>query len=226
MTSRHATVTSISLCVLLSSLAATLLSGAAAAQASPAEPDFTATAEAVVRELAARHGEGEAERILRGVDQVRRYWRAEDGDAETFERFILDEFLPRGESLDATFDEFTRIGIDANLSGNEKQAAELNSLGVGPNGRRRFVRRNNFFHLEVLLDYLIGVLKGWSESNASVFGVPSPSPGSAGRRRVFCHLLQNNPRVHNAEAIFMDDDRVQIHLLDIGVGLDDFRTQH
>ncbi len=55
--------------------------------------------------LRSEHGSGEADRIDRGVDQVRRYWRPEDGDAAAFTAFVTSEFLPAGgDDLDATFD--------------------------------------------------------------------------------------------------------------------------
>lgn len=56
--------------------------------------------------LIERHGEGERERIERGVAQVARYWRAEDGDAAAFQAFVREEFLPRGPLLEATFARF------------------------------------------------------------------------------------------------------------------------
>jgi hypothetical protein len=49
------------------------------------------------------HGEGERPRFERGVEQVRLLWRAGDGDAAAFQAFVKDEFLPRGERLDAAF---------------------------------------------------------------------------------------------------------------------------
>jgi hypothetical protein len=69
-------------------------------------PPLADAAAAAIRDLLARHGDGEADRIEHGVAQVRRYWREEDGNEEAFRRFVLDEFLPRGEMLDATFRRF------------------------------------------------------------------------------------------------------------------------
>jgi len=36
-------------------------------------------------ELAARYGEGQRERVYRGLRQVAEFWRPEDGDAGSFE---------------------------------------------------------------------------------------------------------------------------------------------
>ncbi len=64
-----------------------------------------------LREL---HGEGEAGRIDRGVDQVLRLWREDDGDAAAFSSFVESEFVPSGELLDRTFQRlefaFERLG--------------------------------------------------------------------------------------------------------------------
>jgi hypothetical protein len=46
---------------------------------------------------------GEAERIRRGVEQAAALWRQEDGDGEAFVAFVQQEFIPRGEALDLTF---------------------------------------------------------------------------------------------------------------------------
>jgi hypothetical protein len=74
----------------------------APAPAGPAIPDETvAQAKAALR---AQHGEAEAARIDRGVDQVRSLWRADDGDAAAFLAFVQAEFLPAGPMLDATFE--------------------------------------------------------------------------------------------------------------------------
>jgi hypothetical protein len=60
-------------------------------------------AAAAARALVARHGEAERTRIERGLAQVRRAWRTEDGDAAALRAFVEAEFLPRGPALDATF---------------------------------------------------------------------------------------------------------------------------
>ncbi|HEX2162546.1 MAG TPA: hypothetical protein VHM02_01215, partial [Thermoanaerobaculia bacterium] len=65
-----------------------------------------ATVAAARAALVARHGEGEAARIDRGLAQVRRFWRAEDGDAAAYRSFAETEFVPAGPELDLTFDRF------------------------------------------------------------------------------------------------------------------------
>jgi hypothetical protein len=74
---------------------------AAVAAAAP-ETGLDAAASAAIASLKGKHP-AEAERIERGVAQVRRYWREEDGDAAAFRAFVEAEFLPRGEPLDQAF---------------------------------------------------------------------------------------------------------------------------
>ncbi len=71
-----------------------------------ADTSMVEAAAAAKRALRSKHGESEALRIDRGVDQVMRYWRNEDGDAAAFREFVESEFLPSGEMLDASFDRF------------------------------------------------------------------------------------------------------------------------
>ena len=73
----------------------------------PAGPVISAaTAAAAKQALITRHGEAEAARIERGVDQVRRFWRAEDGDEEAFTAFVTAELISSGPALDANFERF------------------------------------------------------------------------------------------------------------------------
>ncbi len=76
-----------------------------AAAATAAPPDDAAAA-AARRALVERYGEAESSRAARGVTQVLRRWRPEDGDAAAFRAFVAAEFIPRGPVLDATFDRF------------------------------------------------------------------------------------------------------------------------
>ena len=76
------------------------------ASGATADPALDLAAAAAKQELTQKHGAGEAERIGRGVDQLRRYWRAEDGDGKAFKEFAASEFVPKGARLDATFERF------------------------------------------------------------------------------------------------------------------------
>jgi hypothetical protein len=54
------------------------------------------------RDLKARYP-ADGARIDRGVDQVARHWRSEDGDADAFRSLVTGEFAPTGKPLDGVF---------------------------------------------------------------------------------------------------------------------------
>jgi hypothetical protein len=81
---------------------ALLVMGVAGAVAAQPPEELAPAAAAAKQALKARHA-AEAERVERGVEQVRRYWRPEDGDAAAFRAFVEAEFLPRGQALDQAF---------------------------------------------------------------------------------------------------------------------------
>ncbi|MET0646998.1 MAG: hypothetical protein ABW208_10285 [Pyrinomonadaceae bacterium] len=56
--------------------------------------------------LTAKYGEGQRARVQRGLRQVSRFWRAEDGDAAEFEEFVRANFAGDPATLDATFERF------------------------------------------------------------------------------------------------------------------------
>ena len=56
--------------------------------------------------LTAKYGEGQRERVARGLRQVSDFWRAEDGDAAAFEEFVNANFAGDQVTLDATFERF------------------------------------------------------------------------------------------------------------------------
>ena len=58
------------------------------------------------RELAAKYGAAQKMRIDRGLQQVSRFWRAEDGNAATFEQFVQVNFAGDPATLDAMFNRF------------------------------------------------------------------------------------------------------------------------
>jgi hypothetical protein len=65
--------------------------------------EVSETVKSRLREI---HRAAEAERIDRGVDQVLRFWRQEDGDEDALRSFVEEEFVPAGETLDLTFERF------------------------------------------------------------------------------------------------------------------------
>lgn len=99
----------IAVLVMILALALGLGSGRAARAESPASPAHVpdVVVQAAIDALVEQHGDAEAERIRRGVAQVRDFWRpGEDGDAEAFRAFVEAEFVPQGEQLDEVFQRF------------------------------------------------------------------------------------------------------------------------
>jgi len=84
--------------------------------------------------LTARHGEAESARIDRGVEQVRRYWRSEDGDARAFHDFVLAEFVPQGAARDALFNrfEFALERLDGYFTSLNRDLRRGTDLEIGP----------------------------------------------------------------------------------------------
>jgi hypothetical protein len=59
-------------------------------------------------ELAAKYGEGQRERLRRGLQQVASFWREADGDAARFEEFVRTNFAGDQARLDTMFTRFER----------------------------------------------------------------------------------------------------------------------
>ncbi len=57
----------------------------------------------VQSDLTAKYGEAQRPRIERGLKQVARFWRAEDGDAAAFQEFAAANFAGDAQTLDALF---------------------------------------------------------------------------------------------------------------------------
>ncbi len=57
-------------------------------------------------ELVRRHGESVRGRAARGIGQVSRLWRAEDGDRKAFEEFVVANFAADQAALDTMFNRY------------------------------------------------------------------------------------------------------------------------
>jgi hypothetical protein len=64
--------------------------------------------------LVAKYGEGQRARVHQGVEQVAKFWRAEDGDAAAFQEFTDTNFAGDQQTLDALFNrlQFTLESLD------------------------------------------------------------------------------------------------------------------
>ena len=68
-----------------------------------ARPALAKSMAALETELAGKYGAGQRDRLHRGIEQVARFWRAEDGNAKAFEEFVRASFAGDQTTLDALF---------------------------------------------------------------------------------------------------------------------------
>ena len=104
----------------------------------PPPKALAAAADRARAALLARHGEAERARIERGVAQAAAFWRTDgsrpDGDAKAFEAFCLEQFLPTGPALDATFTRFEAgfEAIDGHTLEIDRELSRWAQLDLGP----------------------------------------------------------------------------------------------
>ena len=95
---------------------------------------MTESAGKVQQHLLARYGEGQRDRIMRGVGQVLGFWRPEDGDAPVFEKFTADNFAGTREMLDVVFARFERLleQLEGHLHEITREFRQQSDLDLGP----------------------------------------------------------------------------------------------
>src|SRR5215469_7984335 len=91
----------------------------------------------VKQQLIAKYGADQTARIDRGLDQVAQFWRAEDGDASSFENLVLENFAGDPATLDTLFNRFQSLleqlnGHMQEISREFRQQAELDRGPVLP----------------------------------------------------------------------------------------------
>lgn len=86
------------------------------------------------KELIAKYGESQSPRIQKGLKQVVDSWRAEDGDADTFEDFVRTNFAGDQTTLDIMFSRFEYLLEQLNGHMNEIGLAfrQQSELDLGP----------------------------------------------------------------------------------------------
>jgi hypothetical protein len=89
---------------------------------------------ALEKELVGKYGEGQRERLRRGMEQVSRFWRTEDGDAKAFEQFVRTNFAGEPEVLDALFErmEFAMESLDGHMTEIVRDFRMQSDLDRGP----------------------------------------------------------------------------------------------
>lgn len=96
--------------VVFTLLASFLTMAPAVAKKDAAKPQWMgASAAKMTQELVSTWGEGERGRIERGLSQTAAFWRAEDGDAVSFEEFVRHNFAGDPAALDAMFERFEML---------------------------------------------------------------------------------------------------------------------
>src|SRR5215471_12425466 len=85
-------------------------------------------------ELAAKFGEGQRERIQRGLKQAGDFWRSEDGDAAAFADFVRTNFAGDATTFDALFNrmEFILESLDGHMLEIGRDLQRQTALDLGP----------------------------------------------------------------------------------------------
>jgi len=114
------------------------------------------TIQSVTDELVSKYGEDHRDRIAKGVDQVARFWRKDDGDADEFSRFCREYYM-----ADSTVRQQTADRYEAMLAGIGKYLTEMN--------------RDLNWHLDVVtgpllpIDYLSAGFSPWAHLSDDMF---------------------------------------------------------
>ncbi|HVG37570.1 MAG TPA: hypothetical protein VNA10_07530, partial [Thermoplasmata archaeon] len=98
------------------------------------KPDLTVSRTALEKELLAKYGEGQRDRLARGLKQVAQFWRAEDGDSKAFEEFARANFAGDAATLDALFTrmEFAMESLDGHMVEINRDFRMQSDLDRGP----------------------------------------------------------------------------------------------
>jgi len=86
------------------------------------------------KELMAKYGSQQGPRIERGLHQVAEFWRADDGDAATFEEFVRTNFAGDQASLDTMFNRFQSLleQLDGHMHEISREFNQQSDLDLGP----------------------------------------------------------------------------------------------
>jgi hypothetical protein len=86
------------------------------------------------KELVAKYGEGQRERVALGLRQVGEFWRAEDGDGAAFEEFVRGNFAGDSKTLDPLFSrmEFILESLDGHMLEIGRDFRKQSDLDLGP----------------------------------------------------------------------------------------------
>jgi hypothetical protein len=107
-------------------------SPASAADVSPSWIKDSATM--MEKELVAKDGESKRARVQRGLHQLAEFWRAEDGDAATFEDFVRANFAGDQATLDTMFNRLESLleELDGHMHEINREFRQQSDLDLGP----------------------------------------------------------------------------------------------
>jgi hypothetical protein len=90
--------------------------------------------EKLANQLVTKYGEGQRGRMERGLHQIAQFWRAEDGDAETFETFVLANFAGDSATLETMFQRFQRLleQLHGHMQEINREFRQQADLDLGP----------------------------------------------------------------------------------------------
>ncbi len=105
-----------------------------AASAGARETRMKESTKTLEEELVTKYGEGQRERLKRGLKQVTDFWRAEDGDAAVFEDFMRRNFAGEPKTLDALLErmEFALESLDGHMLEINRDFRRQSDLDLGP----------------------------------------------------------------------------------------------
>ncbi len=86
------------------------------------------------KELIAKNGAQQTQRIDRGLRQVSEFWRADDGDAPAFEAFVRTNFAGDQATLDTMFTRFQSLleQLDGHMHEITREFNQQSDLDLGP----------------------------------------------------------------------------------------------
>lgn len=96
--------------------------------------DFREAVRPAAKALIEKHGAAQQDRIIKGLTQVARLWRKEDGDAKAFTEFVTTNFISEPKALDALFGrmEFVTESLDGHFLEIGRDLKWHSELDLGP----------------------------------------------------------------------------------------------
>jgi hypothetical protein len=110
-------------------------STASAAPVGEITPSWTKDSDAKMeKELVAKYGDSQRERIRRGLHQVAEFWRAGDGDAASFEDFVRANFAGDQAALDTMFNRLESLleQLGGHMHEINREFRQQSDLDLGP----------------------------------------------------------------------------------------------